>query len=226
MIKRTSRIRKDALTPPRRTSVPQKISPARRAAFDLLRRIEEQGAYSSVVLAASSEDLQPNDRALTHELVMGVLRRQLWLDHLIEHYSGRELRRLDMPVCIALHLGLYQLRYMSRIPESAAVNESVSLVRSAGFSSAAAFVNAVLRRATREPDYTADISDPAQQLSLETSHPLWLIERWIETWGWEEAAAFAQANNEVAPTAFRIVNNADREKVLEALRSDGAEVLP
>jgi 16S rRNA (cytosine967-C5)-methyltransferase len=195
-------------------------------AFDLLRRIEEQGAYSSAVLAGTSEDLKTNDRALTQELVMGVLRRRLWLDHLIEHYSGREVGRLDVPVCIALRLGLYQLRYMSRIPESAAVNESVSLIRSAGFSSAAAFVNAVLRRATREPDYVADISDSAQRLSLETSHPLWLIQRWIETWGWEEASAFAQANNEVAPTAFRIVNNANSDQVLETLRSAGAEIVP
>ncbi|HXD29484.1 MAG TPA: 16S rRNA (cytosine(967)-C(5))-methyltransferase RsmB [Pyrinomonadaceae bacterium] len=182
-----------------------KISAARRAAFEILRRVEESGGYSSFLLAASAEELQANDRALTHELVMGVLRRQLWLDYLTAHYGNRKVTSLDAPVRIALRLGLYQLRFMSRIPASAAVNESVSLVRFAGLSSAAAFVNAVLRRATREADFDplTEISDPVERLAVESSHPPWLIQRWIDNWGWSEAAAFACANNEVPPTAFR-----------------------
>jgi 16S rRNA (cytosine967-C5)-methyltransferase len=66
---------------------------------------------------------------LTHELVLGVLRRRLWLDHTIEHFAGRRLAKLDLAVVLALRIGLYQLRFLSRIPPSAAVNESVNLVR-------------------------------------------------------------------------------------------------
>ena len=184
------------------------VSPARLAAFKILQRVEAGGAFASVLLAAQADKLQQSDRALCHELVMGVLRRQLWLDRLIAHYAERDPQRLDLPVRLALRLGLYQLRFLSRVPASAAVNESVNLVRLARLRSAEPFVNAVLRRATREPDYdpAAEISDPVERLAVETSHPSWLIERWVNRWGLDETAAFARANNEVPPVAFRIVN--------------------
>src|SRR3982751_2809435 len=128
-------------------SATAQVSPARRAAFEILRRVEEDGAYASVLLATKIETLQGRDKGLVHQLVMGVLRHQLWLDCLIGHFSNRSASELDVPVRIALRLGLYQLRMMSRIPPSAAVNESVNLVRFAKLRSAAPFANAVLRRA-------------------------------------------------------------------------------
>jgi 16S rRNA (cytosine967-C5)-methyltransferase len=206
-----------------------RISPARVAAFEVLLRVEQEKAFASILLATKAVELQPPDRALCHELVMGVLRHQLWLDHLIEHYAKRDPQRLDPPVCLALRLGLYQLRFLSRVPPSAAVNESVNLVRRARLRSAESFVNAVLRRATREPEYdpVAGTPDPIDRVAVETSHPVWLIERWINTFGFDEAAAFARANNEVGPTAFRIVNeSANDSAVLETLRVAGATVSP
>lgn len=208
---------------------PTKISPGRRAAFEILRRVEESGSFTSFLLAAKATELQPNDRAFTHELVLGVLRRQLWLDRLISHYSKRDVAGLDLPVRIALRLGLYQLRFMSRVPQSAAVNESVNLVRSAGVGSAGAFVNAVLRRATRESEYdpVSDITDPVEKLALESSHPAWLIERWINNWGITEVSALVHANNELPPTAFRIVKTkANEAEVLHSLEVSGVVVSP
>lgn len=205
------------------------VSPARLAAFEILQRVEQGGAFASVLLATQAEELQPNDRALCHELVMGVLRRRLWLDRLISHYSTRDSERLDVAVLIALRLGLYQLRFLSRVPASAAVNEAVNLVRRARLRSAEPFVNAVLRRATREADFdpATEIADPLQRLAVETSHPLWLIQRWVNDWGLDEAAAFAHANNEAAPTAFRIVNESVNQSViLDAFESAGVELLP
>jgi 16S rRNA (cytosine967-C5)-methyltransferase len=142
------------------------ISPARRAAFEILRRVAEESAYASSLLATTDERLRGDDRGLCHELVLGVLRRQLWLDRLIEHFGNRRLDKIDLPVKLALRLGLYQLRFLSRIPASAAVNESVNLVGAAGLRSASGFANAVLRRATREPDYdpTSGVSDPIERL--------------------------------------------------------------
>jgi 16S rRNA (cytosine967-C5)-methyltransferase len=184
----------------------KQASPARRAAFEILREVEA-GAFSSVLLAAHEPALKPVDRALTHELVLGVLRWQLWLDKLIEHYAKRRAESLDLAVLLALRLGLYQLRFLTRVPVSAAVNESVNLVRSARVSSAAALVNAVLRRAIRERDYdpAVEVVDPLEKLAVETSHPAWLIRRWIESFGRDEAEAFARANNLVPPMAFRLV---------------------
>lgn len=164
---------------------------------------------------------------MTHELVLGVLRWQLWLDKWIEHFTKRGIESLDLPVRIALRLGLYQLRFLERIPASAAVNESVNLVRSAKVSSAASFVNAVLRRSIREGEFdpAAQIADHIEKLAVETSHPKWLVQRWVEEFGREEAEAFAHANNVVPPTAFRIVGR-DFTEVLDRLRSAGGLLEP
>ncbi len=216
------------------------VSPARQAAFHILRRVEEDGAFASVLLAATADDegLRADDRALSYELVLGVLRRQLWLDCLIEHYARRDAKSLDAPVRRALRLGLYQLRFLARVPQSAAVNESVNLVKQARLKSAASFVNAVLRRAARETDYdpAKNIIDPIKSLAVETSHPEHLIERWAQAFGWEHTRAFAHANNDVPPTAFRltkVTRGASPESakinckdIFEKLRAAGGELQP
>lgn len=204
------------------------VSPARLTAFEILRRVAE-GAYASVLLASRAEELTPLDRALCHELVMGVLRRQLWLDRLIEHYASRKVAGLDEPVRIVLRIGLYQLRFLSRVPPSAAVNESVNLVHRARLRSAGSLVNAVLRRATREPevDPAGNIHDPLERLSVETSHPSWLLKRWSDAFGVVEAEALARANNDAAPTSFRVVHiRASADEVCGRLRAAGAELTP
>lgn len=214
------------------------VSPARLAAFQTLRRVEEDGAFASVLLAAADDEgLRADDRALCYELVLGVLRRQLWLDCLIEHYARRDARSLDAPVRRALRLGLYQLRFLARVPQSAAVNESVNLVKQVRLTSAASFVNAVLRRAAREPDYdpAANIIDPIKRLAVETSHPEHLIERWTQAFGSDHTRAFAYANNDIPPTAFRLTNatlvaqqqqrgEVGGDDIFEKLRAAGGEL--
>jgi 16S rRNA (cytosine967-C5)-methyltransferase len=205
------------------------VSVARFAAFNVLGRVEEEGAYAALLLGASEEKMRADDRALCYELVLGTLRRQLWLDHLIEHYAGRSVAGLDAPVRRALRLGLYQLRFLTRIPASAVVNESVKLVHLSRLRSAASFTNAVLRRATREPLYdpAADIADPIERLSVETSHPSWLIERWIKAFGREEAEAFARANNDAPPVAFRVITRrASVSEVLDEVHAAGGVTQP
>ena len=204
-------------------------SPARLLAFEILRRVEEGSAFASLLLASREAELQPNDRGLCHELVMGVLRRRLWLDRLIAHYANRDPERLDLAVRIALRLGLYQLRFLSRVPASAAVNESVKLVRVARVRSADVLVNAVLRRATREPEYdpVVALADPLERIAVETSHPLWLIDRWAKAFGVDETAAFAQANDATPSVAFRVIQNrASESEVIQAIRAAGAVVSP
>src|SRR5262252_9879200 len=116
---------------------PESVSAARSAAFNILSRVEKENAYASVLIASLPEDLSREDRSLTQEIVLGVLRWQLALDALIERYSGRSIKRLDIAVLIALRMGLYQLRNLTRVPQSAAVNESVKLVKRARITSAA-----------------------------------------------------------------------------------------
>ena len=119
------------------------------------------------------------------EIVFGVLRFRAQLDCLIENYSGRPPGKLDPEVRTALRMGLYQLRYLERIPPHAAVGESVGLVRRAKKASAAGFVNAVLRKADAAP---ADWPDDAIALSV----PAWLLDRWKAEFGPDAAAGIAR----------------------------------
>jgi 16S rRNA (cytosine967-C5)-methyltransferase len=202
------------------------VSPARWVAFEILRKVEA-GHFSSVLLATDTDQLEPADRALCHELVLGVLRWQLYLDRIIEHYSNRKIASLDHAVVLALRLGLYQLRFLTRVPASAAVDQSVKIVQAVRLSSARAFVNALLRRATREPDYDpADgISNPIEKIAVQLSHPEWLIERWVNDFGLAETEAFATANNKTPDVAFRIVHSrANEADVLARLDRAGIAV--
>lgn len=205
------------------------VSPARKQAFEILRRVEEEGAFASVLLAGTDEELRADDRALCYELVLGVLRWQLWLDALIEHYAGRKAAALDAPVRRALRLGLYQLRFLTRIPASAIVNEAVNLAYLSRLRSAAGFINAVLRRATREPEYdpATQAEDASERLAIETSHPAWLLERWTRAFGLEEAENFARSNNQAPPVAFRFTSKeVDERRLMEELREAGARIEP
>src|SRR6201986_4785610 len=95
------------------------VTPARREAFEILRRVEDEGAFAAPLLAGLPDELSAEDRALCYELTLGVLRRQLWLDRALEHFAGRACEKLDAPVRRALRLRLYQLRFFTRTPSRA-----------------------------------------------------------------------------------------------------------
>ena len=206
------------------------VSPARRAAFDILRRVEAEGAYASTLVSALPQSsLSREDRALAQEIALGALRWQGSLDYFIERYSRRPVSRLDLSVLISLRMGLYQLRHLSRVPQSAAVNESVNLVKIARATSAAGMVNAVLRNAARhlEEAAGASIDDAARRTSVEVSHPLWMLERWATQIGDAEALALAFANNQPPPSAFRVNTlRLSADEALARLRAEGLYARP
>jgi 16S rRNA (cytosine967-C5)-methyltransferase len=203
-------------------------SPARHLAFNLLLRVEAETAYASSLIAALPEtNLSREDRALIQEIVLGVLRWRASLDYFIELYSGRSVDQLDLPVAVALRIGLFQLRHLTRVPVSAAVNESVNLVKRARVSSAAGLVNAVLRKAaTHSADEAgAGIVDQIQRAAVELSHPRWLLERWRAMLGDEEAKQLALANNSPPPAAFRVNTIARTASgVIRDLQSKGLDM--
>ncbi|MEP6705229.1 MAG: 16S rRNA (cytosine(967)-C(5))-methyltransferase RsmB [Acidobacteriota bacterium] len=179
-----------------------KISPARRAAFDILNRIDLDRAFSSVLLPQYESTLSPNDRGLCHELVLGVLRRRIYLDAIIGKLAGS--KKLDTVVRNALRLGAYQITSLDKIPTYSAINESVNLVQIAKKTSAKGFVNAILRRIS-ETVPSLEFSDEIERVSTETSHPKWLVEKWISEFGFAEAKEICVANNNIPKTAFREV---------------------
>jgi len=165
------------------------ISPARQIAFDVLRKVQ-QGGYASDLLLQRSAPLDSRDAGLANEIVFGCLRYQAQLDYLI---ARRVPRPPDPEVQIALRMGIYQLRYLDRIPPHAAVGESVELVKRIHKASAAGLVNAILRKTDRTP---VPWPDRATDLSM----PAWLLERWDRQFGKQKASRIAAAFLQPAET--------------------------
>lgn len=183
------------------------ISPARQLARDVLLAVEQREAYAGDLLHSSlGRGLKPADQGLATELVLGVLRRREQLDFLIQRSAHRPVARLAPLVRTALRLGLYQLRFLNRIPARAAVHESVEMAK-AGAPHAAPFVNAVLRRGALEAAeplaaLLAGEPDLARRRAVEFSHPAWLLERWSANYSPEAAAAIAEHNNRAPLASF------------------------
>ena len=177
-----------------------KISPARVAAFEALLRILEDRAFSSIVLPAVEESLEGPDRGLCHEIVLGTLRNELLLGSYIR--SLTKGKKLDSEVRVILLSAAYQILFLDRIPHHAVVNDAVNLAVRAKKSSARGLVNAVLRSFSRERP-SLEFQDELDRLSVETSHPRWLLERWILQFGSEGAAQLAIADNEQPKVSVR-----------------------
>ena len=159
-------------------------TPARAVAHEILLQVEG-GGYASDLLLARTGGLDSRDAGLASEIVFGTLRYRAQIDFLIEWYSGRK-QKLDAEVRTALRMGIYQLRYLERVPAHAAVADSVELVKRARKRSAAGLVNAVLRKVTRDP-----VAWPCREVEL--SCPEWLLARWEAHYGREIAEGIARA---------------------------------
>ncbi len=208
------------------------ISPARKIAFEVLRRVEAEGAYATDVLHGElGARVKPEDAGLATEITLGVLRWRRLLDFLLDRELKKPVAKLDLPVALALRIGLYQLRFLERIPARAAVNESVELVKHARKTSAVTLVNAVLRRAAaraKEPPekvLPAGISS-ADRLGILHSHPTWLVERWIARWGEARAVSLLDENNRVPRLSCALHAEERREEVFRELENSGLRVEP
>jgi 16S rRNA (cytosine967-C5)-methyltransferase len=183
------------------------VSPARAAAFDVLRRVFEDDAYADRALRTTAAGLDERDRGLAQRLAYGAVQRTRTLDHAIETLGRRRVHRLDPPVRAALRLGAYQLGFVDGVARYAAVNESVELVRRAGLERAVAFTNAVLRRIADgiQPLLEALPETTAREAALKHSYPDWVAETWWRDLGPDDARALMHALNEPAPTVVRLV---------------------
>jgi 16S rRNA (cytosine967-C5)-methyltransferase len=178
------------------------VSPARAAAYEVLRRVFEDDAYADRALRTASAGLDERDRALARRLAYGSVQRVRTLDHAVETLARRRVDRLDQPVRAALRLGAYQLGYVEGVPRYAAVNESVELVRRARLERAVPFANAVLRRLA---DGIAPLLESLPEGPLKHSYPDWIWEVWRRDLGEEGALALMRAQNEPPETVVRLV---------------------
>lgn len=208
------------------------ISPARKIAYEVLRRVEAEGAYASDLLHTElGARVKAEDAGLATELVMGVLRWRRLLDFLLERQLKKPVARLDLPVTLALRIGLYQLRFLERIPARAAVNESVELVKSARKTSAATLVNAVLRRAANEArvpaeKFVASDAPVAERLGISHSHPTWMVERWLARLGEQQTIALLETNNRAPRLSCALHDVTRRDEIFAALQRAGLHFEP
>jgi 16S rRNA (cytosine967-C5)-methyltransferase len=208
-----------------------RVVPARRAAFEVLRRTFEDDAWADRALpaAVARHGLDARDRALAQRLAYGTIQRRGTLDHLIEGLAGRPVAEIDPPLLAALRLGLYELLFAGGTPDHAAVDQAVELAKGGGARRGAGLVNAVLRRAARERDELLgglSTGTPAEA-AIALSHPRWLAETWWEELGPDGARALMAADNEPAETALRVnALRAEPDATLRDLAAEGAAEPP
>ena len=209
------------------------VTDPRAAALAVLGRIAATHTTLDALLdesASLTAGLDRRDRALFNQLVYGVLRWRRYLDAVVETYADRPPGKISPAVRDILHLALFQIRFMDRIPPSAAVNTAVNLVRSRRMGRAAGFVNALLRNALRRPDrfHLPDPdTSPVDHIAVAESFPQWLVSRWVDRMGVDETRRLCAAMNRVPPIVLRcnrLINR--RSELIAALARTAETVTP
>lgn len=200
---------------------------SRSLALGVLQDVFRDGAYANISLSRRLNEsaLSPLDRRFATELVYGTVKAVATLDWILGHYIKKPLVQTDDLVVNILRLGIYQLYFLDRVPDSAAVNESVNLAKTFAHPGASGFVNAVLRSALREPDrvrYPSLAKDPVRHISLREFHPEWLVRRWLAVLGTEETLALCRFDNTSPPLSLRTNTlRTTREELLQKLTDSG-----
>ncbi|MCM3784218.1 16S rRNA (cytosine(967)-C(5))-methyltransferase RsmB [Neobacillus mesonae] len=199
--------------------------------MQILTAVEQEGAYSNLLLnqVLNSASLSPADAGLATELVYGTIARRKTLDYFLESYVAKGLAKLQPWVRCLLRLSLYQILYLDRIPDHAAVSEAVNIAKRKGHQGISGMVNGVLRNILRNQGELKIPSNlpPAKRISLEHSHPEWLVERWIAQYGEETAEAMCKANNEAPPVSVRVnTTMISRDKLMKEMQDAGLIVEP
>jgi len=204
---------------------------ARAVALDVLLSVERDQKTADEALDhwVRQRALDARDRALALELAYGVLRHRTTLDWRLDHVATKSMAKLPVRVRMALRLGAYQLLHLEKIPPSAAVNESVALIKAGSPGHWPGFVNAVLRALIRTPapPWPDHAADPVRSLSVRHACPAWLAERWIARFGLQAAEALCRATTEIPPLTIRVNTlRISRDALAARFRELGHEVRP
>lgn len=181
----------------------------RELVLEMLMEINEKGQYSHLILRDvlnKYQYLSKQERAFLTRVTEGTLERLLELDFILNSFSKTKVRKMKPLIRNLLRMSVYQLKYMDTIPDSAVCNEAVKLAKRHGFSQLSGFVNGVLRNASRElknlkyPDVK---KEPKKYLSISYSMPEWILEQWLETYGFEKTKELCQGFYKERPLAIR-----------------------
>lgn len=197
--------------------------------LELLLRIEKDRGFSHLVIdkEIKARQLKPKDEALLTQIVYGTLERKITLDFYLSNYIQSN-KKIEPWVQMLLRMSVYQMVYLDKVPDHAVIYEAVEIAKKKGHRGIQRFVNGVLRNVQRNGvQDTSEIKDPIERLSIETSHPLWLVNRWVEHYGFELAKEICEANLEKKPISVRIQPlKISREKAINELEKEGFRVKP
>lgn len=201
----------------------------RQIALQLLMRIEKEGGFSHLIIsqAMEKEKIAIIDENLLTEIVYGTMENKLLLDFYLEPFIKKQ-KKINDWVQMLLRMSLFQLVYLDKVPAYAVINEAVDIAKIRGHRGTSSFVNGVLRNIERKGvrDVTS-IEDKVERLAVETSHPLWLVELWNDSYGLNTTKQICETNRTRKPVAVRVNPlKATRDQVIVMLEAEGLEVLP
>ena len=184
------------------------------------------GGYSNLTLDAvlSKSDLDTRDKSFVSNLFYGVIERQLTVDYQLALYLSKPLKKLKPEVLTILRLGVYQILFMDKVPDSAAVNESIKLSKKNGASFASGLINAVLRKVSSKGIVLPDESDEDEYISVKYSCPLWLVKKWINEYGKDDTVDFLKASLGSAETFIRVNSTKiSEDELIEVLKNENVD---
>lgn len=181
----------------------------REIALKVLFDVNEKQAYSNISLNKHLEayDLKKVEKSFITELVYGTIQWRLTIDWIIQKFSSVKLKKMSPWILNILRLGVYQIMYLDKVPESAACNESVNLAKKYGHSTTSRFVNAVLRNLVRNKEnieYPDREKDFENFLCIKYSHPEWMVKNWIKRFGNDFTEALLISNNKLPDFSIRV----------------------
>lgn len=193
-------------------------------ALELLIRVEKDGSFSHLIIsdAINKSLIEAVDEGLLTEIVYGTMERSLTLDYYLKPFIKSQ-KNLQSWVIQLLKMSLYQMTYLEKVPEYAVINEAVNIAKKRGHKGIASLVNGVLRNIQRKGLRSLDdIEDDVERIALQTSHPTWLVERWIKAYGFETAVEMCETNTMKKPMTVRVNQlKATREEIVEKLTAAG-----
>ncbi|NLP46625.1 MAG: 16S rRNA (cytosine(967)-C(5))-methyltransferase RsmB [Epulopiscium sp.] len=207
-----------------------KVNP-RKIAVSILCEIDEEGKYENLILQknlSQYKKLTSLDKAFITELVKGALENKIHIDYIINQYSKMKTNKMKPWILNVLRIGVYQIKFLTKVPVSAACNESVKITKQRGYHFLSSFVNGVLRNISRNIDqikYPNEKTYPIQYLSILYSYPTWIIEYWLEQYPYSFVKALCEAGNETPNVTIRCNKLKSNPKILQQiLQLEGVEV--
>ncbi|MCM3569113.1 16S rRNA (cytosine(967)-C(5))-methyltransferase RsmB [Neobacillus mesonae] len=199
----------------------------RETALDLLNAIEKNQSYSNLLLnnEINKQKLPPKDIGLLTELIYGTLQRKMTLDFYLTPFL-KNSKKLENWVLQLLRVTLYQMVYLDKIPDRAAIHEAVEIAKKRGHKGIAGLVNGVLRTIQREGLPAIEtIAEPLERLAIGTSHPEWLVKRWAEQFGYEKTKQMCEINLTAPLQTGRVnVTKISRDECVRLLEEEGFQI--